>query len=582
MELIKKVLFMFKKSQRIQLVFLVFILFGGALFELIGVSLIMPFVQLVMEPDIISNNSIMSYFYNLFELKSDKQFLVLMAIALIVVYILKNIYLMLMSWLVSSFVYRNQLRISTSLMKCYMNKPYTFHLQNNSADIIRSVNTDVKNLFELIMYILLFISEIFVAIVMGLYLLVMDVEMTLVVVGLLLGCSLLYLKLIRKKLKSIGEINQHYQGQMIKSVNQALGGIKETKVLQREKYFVDIYKNNGENYVESMRVLYILNVIPKPIIETVCVAGIMLVIINKLMSGDDISSIVPQLSVFALASFRLLPSVARINNYINNILFYKPSIDLVYKDMKGVGDISELMKWEDEDTFNKIQVTKDDIIKVEHLSFAYPDSTDMILDDVSFELPISKSIAFIGTSGAGKTTFANILLGLLEPVQGDIKCKNVNIHTNRRVWSSLIGYIPQTIYLCDDTIRNNVAFGIPENEISDDDIWQALDQAQLKKFVESLENGLDTFVGESGVRLSGGQRQRIGIARALYHKPSILVLDEATSALDNETEAAVMESIEMLQGNITLIIIAHRLSTIKSCDKVYKVENQKITLTKDN
>ena len=312
--------------------------------------------------------------------------------------------------------------------------------------------------------------------------------------------------------------------------------------------------------------------IPKYIVEAVCMTGLVLAIIIKILFGEaDMIHFIPQLTVFATAAFRLLPSVGRINGYLTQMLSYLPSIDLVYHDLKEVDQYQTEGNQEDESIYEFSNE-----IHIDHVTFRYPDGVEDIVHNVDFKIPKGKTVAFIGSSGAGKTTMVDIILGLLKPTKGFIYADEMDIHKNPDKWHKQIGYIPQMIYLADDTIRANIAFGVFEEEIDDEAVNRALRQAQLDGFINTLPEGINTYVGDRGVRLSGGQRQRIGIARALYHNPEILVLDEATSALDNETETAVMESIDSLQGMKTMIIIAHRLTTIRNADFIYEVSDGQV------
>jgi len=575
MDLIKKLNYIFNKQQKLKFVFLFIIMFIGSLFELMGVSLILPFVQIVMEPNTIEQNEIMKAVYEYFNIQSPNRFLLLIAIALIIVYIFKNLYLLCMYYIQYTFVFNNQMRMSTRLMNCYLKKPYTFHLQKNTAEIVRSITVDVNQLFVLVLNFLLMLSEFLVSLMIGIFLFIMDTFITVFVIGFL-GLSMsLFIITFRKKLKIYGVNNQKYNGQMIKWVNQSIGGIKEIKIMHREKFFIDSFNYNGNEYIKNRKKFEFLSQVPKLMIETMCIVGMLILVAIMLSIDKNMTVLVPKLAVFAMAAFRLLPSINRINIYLNSILFYKPSIDLIYKDLKETDDLENK---ETNDLEEAFELNLNEKIKISNISFKYPNTNEYVLKDIDFDIPIGKSTAFIGPSGAGKTTMADIILGILKPESGKILINNKNIYDNSLQWSKKLGYIPQTIYLSDDSIRNNVAFGIERNKIDDNAVWNALEQAQLKEFVEKQKNKLDTLIGERGVRLSGGQRQRIGIARALYSNPEILVLDEATSSLDTETEQAVMEAIDRLHGKKTLIIIAHRLSTIENCDLVYKIENKKAIL----
>ena len=568
--MIHKIRMIFTRKQKVKFLILFIILFMGSLLEFMGVSLILPFVELVMEPD--GDSGFLSILGNVFHTGSGRELLFVTGCLLITVYILKNIYLLGMKYVQLRFVFNNRLELSGRLMRSYMKKPYTFHLEKNSSEILRSVTADVNNLYDLIMDGIDLLSNLLVMGMLAVFLLWMDPLITLVVIGLLGFCSAFYFWLMRGRTESYGKQNQIYNSLMIQAVNQAMGGIKEIKILSREDYFVRAYEENGRQYASSLKRSKLLQVLPRYFIETICVCGILTMVLVKLYLGTEVQELVPQLSVFAVAAFRLLPSVNQVNHLLSNMLFLKPSIDKIYDDLKAVG-VEKNQKVPGED-YERLPDA--DAIHVSHVSFRYPGSDTDILSDVSVDLPLGESIGFIGSSGAGKTTFMDLLLGLLTPDKGAVGYGDCDIRDYGRAWGRKLGYIPQSIYLADDTIRRNVAFGIPDSRIEEEQVWKALREAQLSEYVQGLEQGLDTVIGESGVRLSGGQRQRIGIARALYQEPEILVLDEATSALDSETEHAVMEAVENLRGSCTLLMIAHRTSTLHACDRIYRVEDGKV------
>ena len=418
------------------------------------------------------------------------------------------------------------------------------------------------------------VAEIAVCGTLGIYLMKVSVSIASSVVVLLVFSLLIFTSISRRYSKNLGKQCQQYKSNLYQWVNQSLGGIKELKILNREEYFINAYEDNYKKYVHGLRINRLIASMPKYFVEAVCMTGLLVAILIKMFWGqkEDFTAFIPQLSVFAVAAFRLLPSVGKINEHVADILYSLPSLDLIYHDLKAIEEEPEVKEKEEMDWEFKKEIS------ISNVCYHYPDGEDMVINKASFIIPKGKTVAFIGPSGAGKTTIVDIILGLLKPQFGKVKADELNIHKHPYVWQKEIGYIPQVIYLSDDTIRNNIAFGIRKEEIDDQAILQALKKAQLYEFVENLPEGLDTMVGDRGVRLSGGQRQRIGIARALYHDPEVLVLDEATSALDNETEAAVMEAIDHLQGMKTILIIAHRLTTIRNVDMIYEVSNGKVEL----
>ena len=546
-------------------------IFIGAALKLLGVSFIMPLIQLISTPEVVTENGILSTVYNALNMKSVSGFFIFLVIVIIVLYFLKNLYLSVLYYFQYSFIYNNQLKVAGRLIDCYLKKPYTYHLDHNTSDMIRNIMLDTDRLFQLILSFLNVMSEILLSLLLVIYLLISDPMMSCTVAGLLIVCMAVFRILTKKKVHSYGKMNQEYDGRMHQAINQALGAVKDIKILHRERYFVDSFVSCGRKKMTALINTNFFGTIPRYIIETITVAAIMLVLIYKLMTGTDLNTLLPVLASFAVAAFKLLPSVGKVSNYMNNITFLKPSIDLIYHDLKETEDMENVLI-EDPDDAAQHQDSPSGI-RIENLFYRYPKTENDVLKGVSFNVALGTSIGLIGESGAGKSTLADVILGILYPRAGRVMYGSMNVHEYPLKWAEKLAYIPQAIYLADESIRKNVAFGIDDGDIDENRVWEALEEAQLSSFVHSLPEGLDTEVGERGVRLSGGQRQRIGIARALYGNPEILVLDEATSALDSETETAVMEAIERLHGRKTLIIIAHRLTTIKNCEFIYRVED---------
>lgn len=572
MELLKKFNYIFSTKQKVQSVLLCIGLFAGALMELAGVSLIAELVKLIGNPEMIHNTAWMQKLYDITKAGDDRTFFLYVVLMLIGVYLFKNIYLTVMGYVKYTFIYNNQLRLSGRLIDCYLKKPYTYHLDKNSAEMIRSIMLDSERFFQMLLTFFSVFSEVMVSALLCIYLLIVDWMITVSVVVILLVFSGLYLLIFHGRTRENGKISQYNDGKMHQAINQALGAVKDIKILHREKYFVDAFTKRGARKYTAVRNNEILGQIPAYLIETVCVGAILIVLVIKLYSGQDLNDMIPQLAAFAMAAFKLLPSVGKVDNYLNLIVFLKPSADLIYRDIKDTEDMLKIKDPDDEGSMEHA-----DSIRVENVSYTYPNSSIQVLDDVTFEIPDGASVGFIGPSGAGKTTIADIILGILTPDKGRVMYGSQNVHEHPLKWAKKLAYIPQAIFLADESVRCNVAFGIEEDKIDDEQVWKALAEAQLDEFIRSLPEGLDTMVGERGVRLSGGQRQRIGIARALYGDPEILVLDEATAALDSETEAAVMEAIDRFAGRKTMLIIAHRLTTIKNCRIIFKVGDGKIT-----
>lgn len=570
--MLTKLGYIFDKRDKWKILMLLLAVVVGSFLELLGVTIFMPFINIITEPATIRKTWYLRWVYDLFHFQSPKGFLIALSAGIVVVYIVKNVYLIIEKSYIYRFSYNTQMKLSTRLLNTYMKEPYTFHLNKNIATLQRSLQEDTSKFMQVILYSLELVAELAVCFVLVVYLMFVSKSITIIVLGLLVVCVGSFLLLTRKYSRKLGQDNQGYQGKIYQWMNQALGGIKEIKILEREEFFTEEYRKYYIKFAKGLRIARTISILPKYAVEAVAISGLLVAIIVKLMFGEaDMAYYIPQLTVFAVAAFRLMPSVGRINEHATNTLYALPSVELVYHDLVEIEDYIEK-----QDSEVREEWDLQEGIEVKNVTYCYPDTDEPVIDNASLSVKKGKTVAFIGASGAGKTTMVDIILGLLTPQEGVVMADNINIHEKPKTFHAQVGYIPQVIYLSDDTIRNNIAFGVRKEDIDEKAVLQAMEKAQLTEFIESLPHGLDTIVGDRGVRLSGGQRQRIGIARALYHDPEILVLDEATSALDNDTEAAVMEAIEHLQGVKTMIIIAHRLTTIRSVDLIYEVGDGKV------
>lgn len=483
-----------------------------------------------------------------------------------------------MNYGIYRFTYRNQRKMSYRLLASYLKQPYAFFVQHNSADLMRNINIDISMLFDTVLSAMSLAVECIVCGCLLAYLVITDKSIT-IGVGLLMGGFLfVFIKVFKKNMKERGELERKSRAKMNRWLLQTFGGIKESKIMEREHFFLNKVDEECKKFTDNHCIYQIFSYMPKPTMETLCIGGVLLVTACKLLRGVEAEYFISTLSVFAVAAMRLLPAFNKITGYLSRIMFNKSGVDAVYKDLLQVKELEENLVEEK----GISDLVFENEIKIENISFKYFNTEKNVLTDVSLTIPKNKSVAFIGPSGAGKTTLVDILLGILHVQKGRILVDGVNIKENIKEWHHKIGYIPQNIYLLDDTVENNIAFGIEEEKIDSGRLLRAIEEAQLGQFIDTLDLGIKTQIGERGIRLSGGQRQRIGIARALYSNPDILVLDEATSALDSETETAVMEAINNLAGKKTLIIIAHRLSTIKNCDYKYEVKDQKVIQTEVN
>ena len=575
-DIFKKFNKVLNKKQKSRVVVLIFMILIGAVLETLGVSMIYPLIETVMMPEVFEQNAMIVWICNVLGYTSAEQFVTFMLLALIFIFIFKNLYLLLLYYVQHSFITNSQYRISRDLLKVYLNRPYEFYLNASTGDIMRTVYSDSTGIFNLLLQCMQFITEFMVAIFLGTYLLIIDPVMTIVMGILLVGITLLSSAFLKPRISRIGEESRQQQSKMYKTIMQSINSVKDVKVYAKEDAFLGIYRKYGKRYYNLARDHEVLSSVPRLAIEAFSLSGVLAYMAVMMKLGQNVQTMVPQLSAFAVAAVRLLPSASRINTYLANIAYYRPTLDYVYANV-------ELPKNVDERAAEAKAVTETDklkfhdCIKVEQLYYKYPNTDKYIFENARMQVPYGKSVGIMGPSGAGKTTVVDIMLGLLRVESGTITCDGVDVLEHYGQWLANIGYISQTINMVDDTIRANIAFGVDVDDIDDARVWQVLEEAQLADFVRNLPNGINTVIGERGVRISGGQRQRVGIARALYHDPEILILDEATSALDNDTEAAIMEAIENFHGRKTMLIIAHRLKTIENCDIIYKVENGKIT-----
>lgn len=572
-DLVKSVFKVFSGKQKRNLIGMLFLILINSGVSLLGVSVLSPFIQAVMNPQELLENQNIRFFYDALGMQNTNQLVTLLAAAIIVIYIAKNGFVIFMNNMQYRFSYYGKREMQDRMMKYYISKDYTFFLNHNSAELMRDINTDPEMFYAAVLNMLQLTSEVCVCAILVLYLMIKDPILTLGVALAMVVMVLIFMKKLRRTLARFGDERRKYNANILQCMQQAFGGIKEIKIANREAYFEGEFCKQNGLYTYVIKQNSFLSSIPKPIMEALCIVGLMAAIIVRINTSSTSSEqFVGTLGVFAAAAFALLPSANKMSEYLGSIIHNGVVIHRIGEEYAAIRDM-EIEVTEKKD-YKPVKLEKE--IRVEDLTFHYPDTEEAVLSHVNVTIPKNASVAFIGPSGAGKTTMVDLILGVLKPQEGRVAVDGMNIAESYRGWHDKIGYIPQTIYMLDDTIRNNIAFG-QKDDIDDEEIWAALKQAQLDEFVASLDEGLDTMIGEAGVRLSGGQRQRIGIARALYRKPEVLVLDEATSALDTETEAAVMEAIDSLQGKMTMLIIAHRLTTIKNCDIVYQVENGNVT-----
>ena len=578
--LLQKINQIFDKKQKRQLVLLGFMIFIGGFLETLGVSTMIPVVTVLLTPEkvqeYIDKYEVLGNICTVFHITSVNQVAVSLLLFLMAVYVIKNLYLLFLVYRQNTFITQNRNNMISRVMAEFLNRPYEQYLGADIPTVFRITDSDIPQTFALMLAVLSLASEVVVSCLIFLVLLIQNVKMTLFVMFVFGVLTLVIVKVLKPRLNRIGAKNQEIQSRIAKWRIQATYGLKDVKVLNREEFFVRNYYETGKVGANVARNYAVLNNTPRLLIETIFIVSMLGYITIYINGGGDVSEMMTTIATFGVAAIRVLPSVNRINTYITEIAYATPSLNFVYENLQQ-GMKTDAMLAERKANSQKEKL--DDKIELNHISFHYPDSDKNIFTDAHMVVPRGKSVGIMGSSGAGKSTIVDILLGLLHAQEGQITCDGVDIFKNYESWLAQIGYIPQSIYLIDESIRENIAFGIDADKIDEKRIWEVLEEAQLKEFIEELPEGLDTTIGDRGIRLSGGQRQRIGIARALYHNPEILVFDEATSALDNETEAAVMEAVNSFHGKKTMVIIAHRLNTIEKCDIIYKVENEKIVET---
>lgn len=580
--LFTKINYIFDKKQKGQLVLLAVLILIGGVFETLGVSMILPVVSVILSPESlhrgIAKYPVIQDTVNALGLDTDMKLASVLLVIMIFLFVIKNAYLLFLIHRQNTFVSRARNDMISRVMREFLNRPYEDYLGADIPTVFRITDSDIPRTFTLMLSLLSLATEMVVSICLGVVLLFVNWQMTVLIVFVLLILTIIATKVLKPRLNSIGQKNQETQSRIAKWRLQAIYGLKDVKVLNRQDFFIRNYYEQGKIGADIDRDYAVLNSVPRLMIETVFMAVVLMYVLVYILRGGNATELLPQLTAFGVAAVRIMPSANRINTHITTIAYNQYSLDFVYENLTESMKTDKAMRAE-RAAIAGPPLHMDDKIELRNITFAYPDSEVNIFTDANMTIKKGQSVGIMGPSGAGKSTIVDILLGLLHVKSGEILCDGSNIFSNYESWLAQIGYIPQSIYLVDESIRENIAFGIDADEIDDDRIWEVMEEAQLADFVRGLPDGLDTTIGDRGVRLSGGQRQRIGIARALYHNPEILVFDEATSALDNETEAAVMEAINSFHGKKTMVIIAHRLNTIEKCDIIYEVKDEKIHAT---
>jgi ATP-binding cassette, subfamily B, bacterial PglK len=570
-----RILALLTQVERRKVSHLLVLMFVGMLLETMSIGLVVPLVGLMMQDNIAVKYPavvpVLAYFNN----PSQTQIIVGAMSFLVFVYLIKSGFLAFSIWKQTSFAYKLQQRISEQLFKSYLNQPYTFHLYKNSADLIRNATTEVTLFTLVINALLLLITEIMVLIGIASILIYIEPVGAIVVVSALVVAGLFFNRFTRNRILRWGKARQYHDGLRIQHLQQGLGGVKEVKLYGREDDFLKQFSLHNYESARTNGNQVMIQQFPRLGLEFLAIFGLAMLVFVMTFSGVELITIVPTLGLFAAAAFRLMPSANRLLGALQTLRFHSPVIDALNRELSANVILDNTSASSIHNNFKPFERE----IQLKQVSYTYAGASEKALNNVSLTIAKGETIGVIGTSGSGKSTLIDILLGLLSPTEGSLLIDGQELGDDVRAWQSQIGYVPQSIYLTDDSLKNNVAFGLPTDKIDNASIMKALEAAQLADFIHQLPEGIETVVGERGVRLSGGQRQRIGIARALYHNPEVLVLDEATSALDSETEHDVMQAIYALHKTKTIIIVAHRLSTVEKCDKLFQLEMGKLIAT---
>lgn len=544
-----------------------------AIFETVGTAGIFALIKILSDPAHASQLPIIGALYRALSIEGERRIVLVSTVLVALFYVAKNCFAALNVSLQSKLTSASTAALANALLQRYLTAPYAFYFRRNSAELIRNTTDSSEAAFRLVLVSgISVVSELLVFLGIVIVLLAAVPMITLLALAVLLLVLICLLKLSRRIFTRLGAREQELKQEILKSLHQSLGGVKEVKVLGRERFFFEDFTSRHGALARLRSHHFTLSAAPRLIIETIFITGMLFVISSLVLSSEVGEELIPQLGLFAYAGVRLIPSASRVLANLNNLRYGSSVTQRLYNDYARCEPFSDFYPVNHMES----DITFTDRVDIQRLTYTYEESPRPVLTDISLTIRRGETIGIVGPTGAGKSTLIDLLLGLLSPSAGSICSDGKNIAHALRSWRTKIGYVPQSIFLIDDTIRRNIALGIKDKEINEQKLWKAIRLAQLEDYVRSLPLGLHTLVGERGVRLSGGQRQRIAIARALYHEPELLMFDEATSALDNQTEREVMHAIESLRGQKTLVIVAHRLSTVRSCDFLVFLKEGKI------
>lgn len=577
-EILEKLRKILTVKQKRAIVFIVLMMIVGAILEVVGVSMIVPLISIVLDKDFFVNNEAVVIISGKLGIKTADTFIIFMLLALALIYIFKDIFLFLEYYIQLRFTRNNKIKARVNAMWVYLNKPYDFYFHAKSGELMREASVDVTNTYNMLQELLSLATEAVIAVFLIITVFIVDITMAAFVTAILFIEILIIYKKIKPILSRAGREWTASIANSNKWMLQSFEGIKEIKVNKKEPYFLKKFDDYATESSNSEFVSGLFSNVPRLLIEAITISSMLMIVAGMVLVGQEIGTVLPKLSAFAVAAVKLLPSANRISASLNQLIYNKVCLD----------NVSAALLLEDEKVNAKrkripckrLKITKN--MELKNITYTYPGTDKRILNKANMNIPVGAMVGIIGASGSGKTTAVDLILGLLEEQEGNILVDGVSVSGKRNELLENVGYIPQHIFMLDSTIRENVAFGYGISEINEKRVWECLAEAEMETFVRGLPNGLETEIGEKGIRLSGGQIQRLGIARALYNEPEILIFDEATSALDNDTESAIIKSVNNMYGRKTIIIIAHRMTTIENCDIVYRVENGIIMRTEDD
>ena len=562
--------YIFDKKQKRQAVIVMFIILLGAFLELLGVSIILPFIQAFVAPGELAERWYIKPLISVFHIEDPTKLLYALSVCIILVYVGKNLFLAFVSYVTNMYNSELQRSLTVEMLRSYLDRPYLFFVESNTGELLNGVNMDITGVHNFLMAFFKFAAEAAVTLLIFLYLMSEDILLSLGIIGVAGVCSILVTLFVKKRISILSKKNRSYNIKRSGLAVSIVHNIKDILVFDKREQFIGQYEEASRAYANSQARITFINTLPERIIETFCLCGIILFIMLRLRFGVNTNEFIPVMSVFAMGAFRVLPSISRMAAYIQNFISNRPMVEATYQNIKSAREYKAEQNI-NISALDERHLSFQDTVLIDQIDWKYEKAPEKVLSGLSMEIRKGDMVGIIGESGSGKSTFGDILLALYTPQAGTIYMDGVDIQTIPKTWRKTISYVPQMLLLFNESIRFNISFS--DDPLNDASIWEVLKEASLEEFVRSLPEGLDSPVGDRGIKLSGGQRQRIAIARALYSKPEILLLDEATSALDTETEAEVVEAINELSGKMTIVVIAHRLSTLKSCNKIYRIEN---------